>query len=315
MPARPRFPTTNRCSCGGVRRGHEVEVADRVRRAGDQGGVGADRLGDLARDVEGVQLGQVVDEASSRAERSRSASRQASSQAASSAVGPASSTVGTAPRWRATRPGSVTTPPGPGRGEDLDVLARDEPGHRSGERRVAEDDDTFDPSPRRPAEEQPVGPDRVGADPCPGRRFGQQRPAGAFGEDPRGGAGVVARDHDRARPRRSSSTPAPAGRLAPGPRWPGRRPDCPPRPPPRPPRSANFSARDDISRPKSEMSAERSSRAEKLAALARAEELAVVAGGHQGSAVGQQRFLELEVEMGRSPPPGRDLRRRVELLR
>ena len=47
-----------------------------------------------------------------------------------------------------------------------------------------------------------------------------------------------------------------------------------------------------------------------------AEEVAEeMAGGHQGSAVGQQRFLELDVEMGRSAAPGRDLRRRVELLR
>ena len=65
---------------------------------------------------------------------------------------------------------------------------------------MAEDDDTFDLVGERPAQEQPVGPDRVGSDPCPGRRFREQWPAGALGEDPGRRAGVVARDHDRALP-------------------------------------------------------------------------------------------------------------------
>ena len=65
---------------------------------------------------------------------------------------------------------------------------------------MAEDDDALDLVGERPAEEQPVGPDRVGADPRPGRRLREQRPAGALGEDPRRRPGVVARDHDRALP-------------------------------------------------------------------------------------------------------------------
>src|SRR4029453_16559103 len=45
-----------------VRGRHEVEVAYGVRGAGDEGGVGPDRGGDLAGDVECVQLRQPTDE-------------------------------------------------------------------------------------------------------------------------------------------------------------------------------------------------------------------------------------------------------------
>ena len=89
---------------------------------------------------------------------------------------------------------------GSGGGEDLDVVARDQPGHRARQRRVAEHDDAFDVvAEAGPPEEQPVGPHGVGADPGAGRRFGQQWPAGPLGEDPRGRPGVVAGDDDGAR--------------------------------------------------------------------------------------------------------------------
>ena len=185
----------------GVRRGHQVEVPDRVGRAGDEGGVGADRGGDLARDVEGVEVGA-----------GRRRARRAGPKVA---VGGAPRLEpgdvigrrrrrrrrsGRSPRWRATRPGSVTTPPGPGAAstsmsarEMSRVTGRDSVGWpRTTTRSIS--------AARRPAEEQPVGADRVGADPCAGRRFGQQRPAGPLGEDPCARAGVVAGDDDGARP-------------------------------------------------------------------------------------------------------------------
>ena len=45
-----------------VRDGHEVEVADGVRRPGDEGGVGAHGRSDLAGDVQRVELWEPVDQ-------------------------------------------------------------------------------------------------------------------------------------------------------------------------------------------------------------------------------------------------------------
>ena len=198
---------------------------------------------------------------------------------------------------------------GSGGGEDLDVLARDEAGHRPGEGRVTEDDDAFDLVGERPAQEQPVGPDRVGSDACPGRRFREQWPAGALGEDPGRRAGVVARDHDRALPTPEHLHPRPPPEhLAPRPR---RARALRPLPPPTSPHVMTYRGRSPKCPPKGHHVRRSWHGSEEVA-----EEVAEEAGGGPpGLGRGQQRFLELDVEMGRSAAPGRDLRRRVELLR
>ena len=84
--------------------------------------------------------------------------------------------------------------------DDLDVLAREQPHHRPGQRRVPEDDDPLDARAEVGAEQQPVGADRVRARPRPAARLGEQRPAGPLGQRPRRRPRVVPGDHDRPRP-------------------------------------------------------------------------------------------------------------------
>ena len=102
------------------------------------------------------------------------------------------------------RPGGRVPRVGPaGRaadGDDLEVVAGQQPGHRPRQRRVPEDHDLLDPAGELVvAEQQPVGADHVVAGARAAGGLGEQRPAGPLGEHPRGRPRVVAGHHHRAR--------------------------------------------------------------------------------------------------------------------
>ena len=97
--------------------------------------------------------------------------------------------------------------------DDLDVVARQQPGHRPRQRRVADHDDALDPVAEVAAEQHAIGPDRVVAGARAAGGLGEQRPVRALGERPGRRAGVVAGDDDgaraglqRRRPRRPATT-------------------------------------------------------------------------------------------------------------
>ena len=82
--------------------------------------------------------------------------------------------------------------------EHLHVVTGDQTGKGPRQGRVAEDHDALDLLGEFSIEEETVGADGVGAHAPAGRRLGEQRPAGPFGEDARRGAAAVARDDDGA---------------------------------------------------------------------------------------------------------------------
>ena len=202
-----------------VARHHQVEVADRVRRADEQqpaGRQGArDRPGDLRA---GSGRRAPASSASSRSPAAASAASHSSSQPGVPGVGHGCADQPGSPSSPGvrSRPGSVV--PGAARSATTSTSVRASSrvtGRR--QRGVAADHDPLDPAGEvLVAEQQPVGADRVGAGARAAGRLGEQRPAGPLGEHPRRRTGVVTGDHDRAqrpaveRRRAAAGGPAPA---------------------------------------------------------------------------------------------------------
>ena len=98
------------------------------------------------------------------------------------------------------REGPVRPDPAMPHRDHLDVVAGEQPGHRPGQGRVAEDDHAFDAVTERGAEQEAVGADHGVAGAAAAARFGQQRPVPGLRELAGRRAGVVARHDDGARP-------------------------------------------------------------------------------------------------------------------
>ena len=158
-----------------VRRGHQVEVADRVRGADDEVAAGRQRAADGAGDVVRREAGRVDQRrrAAARPRRPPPARRRARRGRQVPSTARASATGVTA--YGLVQAGSASS--------TSTSVARQQPLHRPGQRRVAEDDHPLDLVGQLGGQQQPVGPQRrPGARPA--GRLGQQRPAG-FGREPR----------------------------------------------------------------------------------------------------------------------------------
>ncbi len=180
-----------------VRRGHQVEVADRVGRPDEQqsplGHGGADRPGDVVRCQHPLLGQQQVEPARD--------------------IGVAGAPlllpgVGLARRLHGDRlqgqpvdhevhvVARVAPPGRTAHGVELDVVARQQPAHRTRQRRVPEHHHLLDaPGEVLVGQQQPVAADHALAGAGTTGRLGQQRPAGLLGEPARGRTGVVTGDH------------------------------------------------------------------------------------------------------------------------
>ena len=199
-PRQPAVGHDEPALAGSARAEHEVEVADGVGRADDERRPRRHGLTDPVGDLESVEGGEPVDEG---------VECVADPLVGGLPSGEPHEVVGIGSvrrhrRWDVEdggRPRRVgRDPAGPSHGDHLDVGPGQQGGLGARQGRVPHDNDALDLPPQRTRQEEPVGTDRVIAHARSRRRFREQRPPGALGEQPCRRAGLVAGEDDGAGP-------------------------------------------------------------------------------------------------------------------